>query len=156
MIAVGSALPGVSVADDRGELLTLTSLIGDAALLLFFKRSCGTCELSMPVLQHLRSYAPRIPLLAVSQDSVDETAEFFATYEIAMDVVYDHSGFEASRAFDVDGVPTLVLVEDGVVTWTSVGWSRARADELGRRLEQMTGKNIQLKGIDALPALRPG
>jgi len=156
MIEAGSAAPEVSVVGFDGSTVPVGSGLDGPTLLLFFKRSCMTCEIAMPVLQDWRGHAPEVRLLGVSQDSVAETDEFFAANGIEMDVVYDNTEFEASDAFDLDGVPTLALIEDGRVSWISVGWSREQVDELGSRLTAISGREVELEGIDALPPFRPG
>ncbi|MDH3731752.1 MAG: redoxin domain-containing protein [Acidimicrobiia bacterium] len=146
MIETGSPAPAVPIASD----------LGSPTLLLFFKRSCMTCEIAMPVLQDWNGHAPEVQLVGVSQDSVAETDEFFAAHDIEMDVVYDDGDFAVSEAFDLDGVPTFALIEDGRVSWISVGWHREQIDELGSRLTAISGRDVELEGIDALPAFRPG
>lgn len=156
MIAAGSLVPNVSVAAADGTIVSLASDFGAPALFLFFKGSCGTCEVAMPVLQHWKEHAPEVSLIGVSQDSVADTDQFFADNAIEMDVLYDREGMEASSAFDLEGVPTLALIEDGTVSWISVGWNRDQIEDLDARLKEISGRSVALEGIDALPSFRPG
>lgn len=152
MIGVGDRLPAATVL--YPEPTSITEVAGDGpALLVFFKESCGTCQLALPVYQH---WASQIPVVGISQDDLVTTEAFFAEHEITMDVAYDAPGFEASSAFDIEAVPALFLVEDGTVTRSWMGWSAEKSQELGDHLANLTGTDSVLVGADALPPFRPG
>ena len=103
-------------------------------LVAVVKRDCPTCTLVVPVLQEI---AQREPILVATQDDPSFPPDIDAT---------DDTSLELSFALDVETVPTLLRVEDGLITQRTEGWSR-------ERWEQLTG--IAVLG-DGLPEHRPG
>lgn len=82
------------------------------------KRDCPTCVLVEPVLHQLAAAGA---LTVYSQDDPG--------FPAAMPVVDDRE-LETSWRLEVDTVPTLLRVEDGVVAARSVGWLRSSWEEL--------------------------
>ena len=102
-------------------------------------------------------HAPAVALLAVAQDDAPTTRALLADLGVDMDVVYDEPPYAASAAFDLPGVPTVVLVEDGRVTWHGSGWYRTATEELEERLAAISGREPgTFEGADDLPRFRPG
>jgi peroxiredoxin len=152
VIGVGDRLPQATVA--APEPVELAELVGaEPTLLVFFKEGCDTSRIGLPVFQH---WSGQVRVLGMSQDDPASTAAFFAEAGIDMEVAYDHPGYQASAAFDLDGVPALFLVEDGEITWSWLGWNTQKAEELADRLAAMTGTARVLVGAGGLPPLRPG
>lgn len=152
MIGVGDAVPTVTVGSPGAT--SLPDILGeDPAVLVFFKESCGTCQIALPVFQH---WSSQVRVIGITQDDAPTTAGFLQEYGIDMDVVYDAPGFEASSAFDIDGVPATFLVENGVVTWSGSGWNVEQARELADRLAALSGSEPMLVGAEGLPPFRPG
>lgn len=149
MIESGDWLPEAIVGDR-----SLADVVGDdPALLIFFKASCGTCQIALPVYQQ---WSSQVRVLGISQDDAVATAGFFDEYGISIEVLYDAPALAASTAFDIDAVPALFLVEDGEVTRSWLGWSAEKAAELTDHLTTVSGSSVTLAGIDALPPFRPG
>jgi len=97
------------------------------------KQDCPTCRLVVPVLQQI---AASHPLVIATQDD-PSFPDADAT---------DDTSLELSLSFDIETVPTLLRVEDGVVAGRTEGWSR-------ERWESLVG--IAPLG-DGLPDHRPG
>ncbi len=100
------------------------------------KRDCPTCALVAPVLAQLRGAG--VTLTVYSQDD--------PTFPAELGGVLDDTSLELSWRLDLDTVPTLLRVEDGVEVARTVGWSRPRWASL-------TG--VEGLGAD-LPEQRPG
>lgn len=98
------------------------------------KRDCATCQMVVPVLHRLRS---EIDLTVYTQDDPD--------FPEGITVSHDHD-LAVSWHHDIETVPTLIRVVDGVEVDRTVGWSR---DDWRR----ITG--IDVLGDD-LPVMRPG
>lgn len=94
--------------------------------------------------------------MGVSQDSPVETAEFFDEVGVELPVVYDPAPYAFSSALDLQSVPSLILVEGGVVTWRGEGWQTATATTLAERLAEMAGGETIFVGADDLPPWKPG
>lgn len=152
MIGVGDRMPDAEVLHPGPS--SLAEVTGDdPTLLVFFKESCGTCQIALPVYQH---WASQVAVVGVSQDDEATTAEFFADNGITMDVAYDVPAYEASTAFNIEAVPALFLVEDGTITRSLVGWSAEKSRELGAHLARLTDTEPVLVGAEDLPVFRPG
>ncbi len=104
-------------------------------LVAIVKRDCPTCVLVAPVLEDL---ADRANLTVISQDDPD--------FPVRADWVRHDHDLALSWHHDIETVPTLLRVTDGVADETVVGWSRDQWEEL-------TG--VPGLGSD-LPDMRPG
>ncbi len=105
-----------------------------SGLVAFVKRDCPTCGLVVPVLIEL---AKSEPLTVYVQDD--------PAFPEALEPV-DDTALEISFRHDVEVVPTLLRVEDGVEVARAIGWHRGDWETLTGRSELGPG----------LPGLRPG
>lgn len=151
LVAGGSAgcLGAVADGDDR-EVIRLRSLEvggspggeiplrppGKVALLDFFATWCTPCRPQMANLREVRAEFPAEDLSMVSiTGESDEAAirDFWREYEGTWPVVLDEDG-EATREYEVSGIPTLVLLSpDGEQRWRHRGL--ASAEELKAETE---------------------
>lgn len=106
-------------------------------LVAFVKHNCPTCQLVSPVLGAL---AEQSDIVVYTQSDAEFPSDVPASNR------YFDSDLSVSWHHDIEVVPTLVTVTDGVETERTVGWNQ---DEWRR----MTG--IANLGAD-LPKLRPG
>ena len=83
-------------------------------LVAVVKRDCPTCELVVPVLDHLSSAGP--PLTVYTQDD--------PSFPDIVGVVVDDTELTVSWHHEIETVPTLMRVENGVEVERIVGWSR--------------------------------
>ena len=105
-----------------------------SGLVAFVKRDCPTCVLVAPVLAEI---AAKTKLTVYTQDDLAFPEGLSPQ---------DDTGLARSWHYEIEAVPTLLLVEDGVPTLRIQGWQRAEWEEL-------TG----LRGLGAgLPEWRPG
>ena len=104
-------------------------------LVAVVKRDCPTCELVAPVLAELND---RSGVVVYTQDDPD--------FPASADWVVHDSDLAVSWHHDIEAVPTLLTVVDGVETARTVGWSR-------EDWESLTGEDGL--GPD-LPEWRPG
>jgi len=156
MIESGQRAPQTHLTDREAKRHALHDLLDRPTLVIVFKPSCPTCRLGLPVYDHWRRYEPSVKILAVSQDTVAATELMYDELQLGFNTLYDEPPYAMSNAFGVFAVPSLFLVEDGQVTWTGHGWSRADAEELEERLAAMAGKEPALVGAGDLPMLKPG
>lgn len=106
-------------------------------LVAIVKRDCPTCELVEPVLGKLASSA-ELAVFTQDDPSFPES--------LAADARHFDDDLAVSWHYDVDTVPTLMLVKGGEVTDRTVGWSR-------EQWEALTG----IGGLgEGLPEMRPG
>lgn len=105
-----------------------------SGLVAVVKRDCPTCELVAPV---LRDLAKRTVLTVYTQDD--------PTFPEGVDAV-DDTDLAVSWHHDIEAVPTLLRVENGLEMERTVGWQRGE-------WEQLTGESDLGPG---LPEWRPG
>ncbi|MCH2439558.1 MAG: conjugal transfer protein TraF [Acidimicrobiales bacterium] len=99
------------------------------------KADCPACQLVQPVLSDL---ATRLGLTVYTQDD--------PTFPEAADWVVDDRGLAVSWHLDVDAVPTLIRILDGVEVARTAGWDRERWEHL-----------TELDGLGPdLPVFKPG
>lgn len=103
-------------------------------LVVIVKRECATCQMIEPVLAELGAGSP---LTVYTQDDPDFPATVDALHDDDLSVSWHH---------EIETVPTVIRVVDGVEVERTVGWHR---DEW----ERVTG--IDGLGAD-LPSSRPG
>ncbi|MBW2267675.1 MAG: thioredoxin [Deltaproteobacteria bacterium] len=89
-----------------------------SGVVAFVKRDCPTCERVAPVLARL---AEEIELSVFSQDDPG--------FPEGVEAV-DDTSLEMSWYHDIEAVPTLLRVEDGVVKERAVGWQRQEWEAL--------------------------
>jgi len=143
--------PGVQAPSIPGAEL------GGARVVLFYKVTCPTCQVAAPPAERLfRAFADRF--VAVAQDPPERAAEFASEHETTFPSVSDEPPYEISGSWGIRTVPTLFVLEDGVVrevveSWDREGWNRAAA-----RLGDLVGVGaapVSHEG-DGLPPFRPG
>jgi peroxiredoxin len=151
--AVGAAAPPIELPGLSGRAHAFPPPAPPGhALVAFFKVECPTCQLLLPYLQryHDRFAAPELSFLAVSQDGREDAASFVAARGLGLPVAMDGEAYEASLAYGVVIVPSLVLVDPaGLVAFTSTGFVKAEMESLADRLGEITGR-------DRGPVWRPG
>lgn len=160
-LPAGADAPPFELPDGTGAPRSLAGLTaGGAALLVFFKTSCPTCRLALPVVAELqRRNGDVLPVAAVTQTNMGKTLPWLAEVGFAGPVLDDERGdFEVSAAYAVWTVPTLVLVERGRVAATSEAWDRDRMNRWAADLGARTGRDgspVSVEG-DGRPVFRPG
>jgi thiol-disulfide isomerase/thioredoxin len=146
-IAIGSAAPSVGSATPPGP-----------HALLFYKVTCPTCQLAAPALDGFeRAYPGR--MLGVGQDRAGTLASFSATYAMTFPSVPDLPPYDASNAYGIEHVPTLVVVDgDGRVVDVVESWDRDGLNRASRTLAGLVGTDAAVisDASDGLPAFRPG
>lgn len=156
MIETGRRLPDVRLTDRNGRWYDLYDFLDRPTLLIVFKRSCPTCQMALPVYDHWRRYEPAVKVLAISQDTPEETDEFYHQFGLGFETLYDPPPYGASNELGIVAVPSLILVERGQVEWAEHGWNKGHAEELAGRLGALAEREPILVGVDDLPIIKPG
>lgn len=160
-LPAGADAPPFTLPDGEGRPRRLADVTATGpALLAFFKTSCPTCRLAMPVVGELeRRYGDAVPVVAVTQTAMGTTRPWLVENGFAGPVLDDEQGrFAVSRSYDVQTVPTLVLVDDGRVVATTEGWDRERMNGWAKDLGARTGRDaspVSTEG-DGRPIFKPG
>ena len=118
--------PAIRLKTLQGESWTLQDELRQGpVVLVFFKISCPTCQLTIPFLDRLaKNSAARIVL--VSQDDAQGTKQFLDHFHVQLPVVMDElKVYPASNAYGITHVPSLFVVEvDGGISWALNGFHR--------------------------------
>lgn len=133
MIAVGSPVPEAEVYDGRGAA-PLPVFFAGTALLVFFRSESDPCRRLLSNIGELRLFEPGVPVIGVSQETIEATAELLQELGIGLPVVIDDRPFPASAAFDFGSLPAFALIEDDRVRFVSEGLG----PDLGRLLAELT------------------
>ena len=129
----------------------------------FFKVSCPVCQLAFPYLERVfKAYAKsgRFTFVGVSQDNASDTKAFNREWGVTFPVLLDPAGkYPVSNAYGLTNVPTVFLISpEGEIEFSTVSWSRADVEELGRRLAQLSGTSPApiFHSGEKVPDYKPG
>lgn len=161
-VAPGDRAPAFRLPASDGTPRSLADLsTGEPTLLVFFKTTCPTCKMALPVYGEMAlRYGDALPVVAVSQDPMLVTVPWLASHGfggLALDDTSDR--YAVSGAFGIRSVPTGVLVDrEGVVSQVVVGWDRAAMNSLAAHLGALTGRSAQPVSTpaDGRPPQKPG
>jgi peroxiredoxin len=135
----GTKAPDFSLpALDGGTFSLQAALKQGPVLAAFFKVSCPVCQFAFPFFERLhKAYGgQKVAMVAISQDDKSKTAAFLKEYGVTFPALLDDpAGYVASNAYGLTNVPSWFLIApDAEIKISSVGWVRADAEDLNRRL----------------------
>ena len=133
---------------------------GQPAVLVFFKTTCATCDLTFPYLGRLRAaYPDGWHLWAISQDPMDRTLPYIRRAGIDYPVLIDAPAYYASKLYDPPATPTAFLIDtDGRVEFSTYGFSKEDINDIARRIALYVGAAPQeiAPADDGRPPFKPG
>jgi peroxiredoxin len=97
--------------------------------------------------------------IGIGQDPAEALAAFSATYAMTFPSVPDLPPYDASSAYGIAHVPTMVVVDaDGRVADVVESWDREGLNRASRTLAGLVGADATIisDASDGLPAFRPG
>lgn len=127
----------------EGDRVQLSGLAGKVVALDFWASWCGPCRQSIPALNTVQErYGRRIELLGINVEHGLSPAavrnahrDFGARFPSLQD-----ESFRVQRAYQVDSIPTLVLIDRrGIVRWVERGIPDA--NEVAGRLDAMLAED---------------
>lgn len=135
-------------------------LDGQLTILVFFKTTCATCDLTFPYLERLRqAYPGGWRMWAISQDGVDRARPYAKRQGIDYPVLIDSPGFHSSRLYDPPATPTIFVIgPGGRVEFSTYGFSKADVNEISGRIAAHLGVTPQVVAPknDGHPDSKPG
>ena len=156
----GISFPPVALLDAEGRPAPQRK---GETVYAFFKTTCPTCDLTWPFLERVRALAEggALRIVAVSQDSPEETAAFNLRHGSRIETLYDPEPWKASEALELTNVPTLFRVgQDGRILDTVVGFQKQKLEELGALAAERPGRTGATVAVfrpdEKVPAIRPG
>jgi len=153
MLQTGAQAPDFTLDLLEGGRRSLGEILeAGPVLVVFFKVTCPTCQLALPYLQRIEGGA--LQIYAVSQDDAARTREFMRLFGVHLPMLLDPAagGYPASRAYGVEYVPSLFLVEPGGrISWTAEAFDRRAFEQLAQR----AGRPMFEPG-ETVPLYKPG
>jgi peroxiredoxin len=151
-LEVGRIAPEFSLKDLGGSRRSLRENLKEGpVLVVFFKVSCPTCQLTLPFLERLQA---SIRVVGISQDDVSSTKEFLDYLKITFPVLMDpkSDSYAVSNAYRLTNVPSMLLIEkDGKISWALSGFHRADLEGLAERLG-----TVIFQPEERVPIMKPG
>jgi peroxiredoxin len=135
MLGTGTIAPDFELPRFGGGKQSLTAALHHGpVVLVFFKASCPTCQLTLPFLERIRQ-AQRKPfqLVLISQEKENGTHAFHAEFGItALTLLDTIPGYPASNAYEISSVPSLFLIgTDGRIEYAEAGFDREQLRRWG-------------------------
>ena len=155
MTEAGQQVNGFSLLDLDGRERRIEK---GPLLIVFFETDCPTCRLTLPFLNRLVEVTGHDSVVAISQDSLNETRSFKSSMGLSYPLLLD-SNLEVTRAYDPLAVPTLFLLDRfGKIAGTSIGFSRVELNRLSASLcEQLGTRSVEVvTRFDGAPDTKPG
>ncbi|WP_316832229.1 TlpA disulfide reductase family protein [Pedobacter aquatilis] len=145
--------PSFTLANLKGEKVSLADLKGKIVVLDYWATWCGPCVASFPGMQKaMAKYSgnPNVVFLFVNTWQTEENREkvvtdFIAEKKLNFNVLYDTknakdpSKFDVISAYKVDGIPTKFIIDgEGNIRFKAVGFSGSD-DGVVKEIDSMIG-----------------
>lgn len=161
-IEVGTRAPDFTLRGIDGHTYALSNALKRGpVVLVFFKTTCGTCDLAVPYINRLRDAHPGDgwSLWALAQDPPAEASRYASTFGMAYPVLPDFDGYAVSKAYDPPATPTLFLIDrSGDVVQETAGFSKTDLNSLAAALAERLAAEpaVIAPAGDGNPDLKPG
>ena len=161
-LSVGTTAPDFQLAACTGGQYSLPEgLAGGTLLLAFFKVSCPTCQFTFPHLErlHQQRLGKGARIWGIVQGNAAEGTRFANTFSITFPILVDDSPYKVSRAYRLDYVPSLFLVQpNGRIEVSSEGFSKADLLAIQKSLAQSPAATLPALFLPAekIPEFKPG
>ena len=162
MLERGTKAPAFALESTAGESYRLDEGLSQGpVLLVFFKTTCGTCNLAFPYFNKLRQSYPQEnwQVWAVSQDNLEASKRYSERIGFSFPALLDGTDWPVSRAYDPVATPTYYLVDrDGVIVDVNSGFSKDGLNDLSALIAERLGAETQVIAPpdDGNPPFRPG
>ena len=163
-LEAGVQAPEIELQDLDGRKFSLKEARKQGPVVAaFFKVSCPVCQLAFPYLERIfKAYAKsgKFSFVGVSQDNASDTKAFNREYGVTFPVLLDPVGkYPVSNAYGLTNVPTVFLISpEGEIEFSSVSWSKADMEQLGRRLANINDMPVEqiFKSGEKVADFKPG
>ncbi len=140
----GHTAPVFTLKSTEGRGFSLAEALKKGPVVAaFFKVSCPVCQFTFPFLERLHKAhgGDAVSFVGISQNEAAETKEFLADYGITFSCVMDEDRYPVSNQYGLNTVPTvLLIVPDGRVKVSSVGFCKADLEKIAKELGHFLGE----------------
>ncbi len=154
----GSQAPPVEKTDQNGKKHDLSRIEG-WKLIIFYKVTCPTCQLTLPFIEKIhRWYGDRVSVFGIIQDPPDKAKEFMKNYGLTFPQLIDAPDYPTSIEYDVQVVPTYYLISpEGSIEITGESFVKKELEGLNEVVAQKAGKEVNPLFEDvSVPAFKAG
>jgi thiol-disulfide isomerase/thioredoxin len=147
----------IAVGDEAPPIPGVAFEAGPTAL-VFYKVTCPVCQLAAPKVAALEDAYPG-HVIGLGQDAEEDLVAFDTEHGFGAPSIADLPPYEASDAYGIEAVPTLILVgSEGVVHDVVQSWDREGYNRVAGELADLTGlpRVEPSDAQDGLPSFRPG
>ncbi len=157
-LKTGDRAKPLELPDKDGNFYSLEDF-HDYKLLVFYKVTCGACQLTLPFVEKLhRLYGDKVAVLGIAQDPEHAVEEFAKTYGLSFPQLIDHPDYSASVDYDVQVVPTIYLIDpEGLIEFVSHSFVKADLQKLTGMLARIAQAPLEdIFAGQRVPELKPG
>ena len=157
-LSEGLKAPPVRKVDQDGKEWDLGE-IDSWKLIIFFKVTCPTCQLTMPFIEKIhRWYGDKVKIFGIIQDPRDKAREFMENYGLTFPQLIDAPDYPTSIDYDVRVVPTYYLIDPrGKITLARESFAKKELEDLNERIAHIAGKEVNPLFEDvSVPAFKAG
>jgi peroxiredoxin len=128
-------------------------------LLVFYKFSCPTCQLTLPYINKMyKAYRNDARFFAIAQDDAEKTQQFVQEYRLTLPVLLDEAPYPVSRQYQLVIVPSIFLINpDHTIRYSGDGFVKQEllnlADVIAEKSEKL---QIELFDNESVPEFKPG
>jgi peroxiredoxin len=142
VLTAGTAAPDFTLPTAEGQVFSLAHARQKGPVVLaFLKTNCPVCRYAFPFLERLHAgYREQgLSVVAVSQNSAQDTTRFRKEYAVSFPAVLDNpADYRVSNAYGIRNTPTVFLITSaGTVFICSVGWSRTEMAAINTKLAEL-------------------
>lgn len=162
-LEAGVHAPDINLSFADGSRFSLREALKKGPVVAaFFKVSCPVCQFAFPYLDRIyRAYSKsgKFSFVGISQDNATDTEAFNRRFGVTFPVLLEEKGYAVSNAYKLTNVPTVFMIApDGEIEFSSVSWSKADMQELGRKLANVnsTAPATIFPAGESVPEYKPG
>jgi len=152
-----------TLADATGAAYDINDALKHGSVLLgLYKSSCQASKTMFPFLERLHQRYAETPLtvLGVSQDSPMITTSFARRMGVTFPMLIEPAGYPVANAYGITCTPTVFLIlPDGSVSYTTMGFFRDPVNELGNAVAAAVGRKpspLVTEADSDVPVFVPG
>lgn len=137
------------------------ALKGGAALLIFVKESCPTCQFALPLLDRIYQNYPgsQVAVVGIFQEIEPAAKRMVRELSIHMPVLLDEDPYPVSEQYELSFVPTFYYInQEGKIEQVIESFAREELREVNEKVARASDRSPIpfFRPEEAVPFFRPG